>query len=748
MVSKLENSNISDLFSGLLASENITIIHDPTIPTAGFDVENRKLILPVWQNVSDQLYCLLIGHEVSHALHTPKDYNKYYNSKNSDLAYCVNLVEDVRVDKLIKSKYPGLKTDYKVGFADLHTRDFFGLSKTQIENHNLFNRLNIYFKLGRNIGLDVPFVEEESLFIDKIDKCITFSDVVTVAKELYEFCKKQFEEEQQQQQQAASDTQSSDNEGSDESEESFSSRKKNDEQDEKNDTENKNESKETSASTDDNKLKNDDDSDDDFDLNDSSETKSSNSDAKTSNNSFIDPITQQTFENNISDKLVTDHADKHNEIKYYDMPSYDRTDIIIDYASLHEKFKPILTPEVLSDLTPKIALFKSKNKKTIDYLIKRFELKKSAMIKANPKITKNGILNPKKLHSYKYSEDLFKKRIDFDRGKNHGIVMLVDCSGSMHTRFDAVIDQMLNLVLFCRKSKIPFEVFGFTSGSFYANPDKKTTNNKSKLGEIIFDSYLIVKNYFSSNMTTTEFNEAISNMVCELLYFAKDPSVNLTGYRQNFYLPNIEYMGGTPLLQSLVLMHQVIDKFKLSNDLDIVNLFVISDGGDTQGLQLQGDSLYNYSSNAFLRDTKHSRIEKMDNNYQVRCILNHIKKSFDCNLVCFYLVSNRSEIPHIVSYYNTINYPETYRQINSESVAKALEQFSAEKFITIDNTGYDEFFVVVGKNTLETKNADDLNELQFGENTRISTIKNKFSSLLQQQQVSRVVLNKLIDVIC
>jgi len=41
------------------------------VKTAMFDVKNRVLVLPVWKDMPNHLYDLLVGHEVGHALFTP-----------------------------------------------------------------------------------------------------------------------------------------------------------------------------------------------------------------------------------------------------------------------------------------------------------------------------------------------------------------------------------------------------------------------------------------------------------------------------------------------------------------------------------------------------------------------------------------------------------------------------------------------------------------------------------------------------
>ena len=53
--------------------------------------------------------------------------------------------------------------------------------------------------------------------------------------------------------------------------------------------------------------------------------------------------------------------------------------------------------------------FMNENKKTVMYLVKEFEMKKSAAAYKRASQDKTGIIDPLKLPSYKYSDDIFKK---------------------------------------------------------------------------------------------------------------------------------------------------------------------------------------------------------------------------------------------------------------------------------------------------------------------------------------------------
>ena len=71
--------------------------------------------------------------------------------------------------------------------------------------------------------------------------------------------------------------------------------------------------------------------------------------------------------------------------------------------------------------------FKTDSKRTVNYLAKEFELKKNASQHARASIAKTGVLNVDKLHTYKFNDDLFKRVTIVPDGKNHGLVLFVDC---------------------------------------------------------------------------------------------------------------------------------------------------------------------------------------------------------------------------------------------------------------------------------------------------------------------------------
>ena len=100
----------------LMATENL-VVEERNVPTAYFDIKSRILTVPILNgNLSNYLYDLLLGHEVGHALETPATgwHDSIFDHKvNKDI---LNVCEDVRIEKKIKRKFPGLKVSFIRGY--------------------------------------------------------------------------------------------------------------------------------------------------------------------------------------------------------------------------------------------------------------------------------------------------------------------------------------------------------------------------------------------------------------------------------------------------------------------------------------------------------------------------------------------------------------------------------------------------------------------------------------------------------
>ena len=184
------NHEIKSQLAKLLATEDLVVEHKK-VETACFNVQTRVLTLPMWENASSVVYDMLVGHEVGHALYTP---NEDWFLEHKIPPQLVNVVEDARIEKLMKRRYPGLAKTFYNGYGQLSEQDFFQLENEDISKMNLADKINLYFKIGNFV--DVPFDSfEESVLVQKVADTETFQDVLQVAAEIYQYCKDVSEKE-------------------------------------------------------------------------------------------------------------------------------------------------------------------------------------------------------------------------------------------------------------------------------------------------------------------------------------------------------------------------------------------------------------------------------------------------------------------------------------------------------------------------------------------------------------------------
>ena len=187
----------------LLATEDLIVEHR-SVETASFNVASRVLTLPTWDKAGEEVYDLLVCHEVGHALYTP-DQEWWIDNEISHSI--VNIVEDARIEKLMKRRYAGLSKTFFRGYSDLSEDDFFQLDGKDLSKFNLADRINLYYKVGNFV--DIPFFSNEETFLmNRTGLTETFEEVLEVAKLIFEYCKAEAEKKKEEDMKA--DAESSD----------------------------------------------------------------------------------------------------------------------------------------------------------------------------------------------------------------------------------------------------------------------------------------------------------------------------------------------------------------------------------------------------------------------------------------------------------------------------------------------------------------------------------------------------------
>ena len=545
----MSTKEIKGNLARLLATENLIVEHRK-VPTASFDVDRRVLTLPMWDKASDVVFDMLVGHEVGHALFTP-------NEDWRDIADCtkdfVNVIEDARIEKLMKRKYPGLRKSFAGGYQELNDRDFFSVANEDIDSFSLIDRINLHFKIGASAL--IPFSIEEQVFVARTDVAETFEEVLQIAVDVHEFSKQEKVMDMPAPQPSESETESTDGEESEQQTEA---------QAESSDEDQPNTQGGASSSGADLEDVRDDWYDEDGNLMDD-EGGSEGGDTSE---------TQRAFDN-ASENLSSRHV---NNPIYVEIPNkIDLDKHVVDWTTLHDWIdSQAYEAERYEEVDSKYLEFRKQSQKEVNYLVKEFECRKSADAYARAGQSKTGVLDTSKLHTYKYNEDLFKKVTIVPDGKNHGLIFILDWSGSMANELLPTVKQLLNLTAFCKKVQIPFEVYAFTNEWIVAqramNPDdfnEREFGKDVKKNTVHIDEYFYLMNFISSRSNARDYERMCKNLWREASVYR-----NYTGYQSTLGLQ----LSGTPLNESIILLNYMIPEFKKQNDLQKVNVCILSDG--------------------------------------------------------------------------------------------------------------------------------------------------------------------------
>lgn len=601
---------VKSLLAKLMAKENLTVIQSSKAPTAFMDTKNRVLVLPKWKNMTDEIYSLLVSHEVGHALFTPaepslkeliKDKPKYYND-------ILQIVEDARIEKKIKRRFAGIQKFFRTGYIQMVERGIMKVPDMQefYENGELtplsfLDRLLIHTKSANYIDVRVPFLQDEIPLVYGTEETETFDHVLEVSEEILEYLNKHIKESEAQGD--SSEEGEDDNDGYSDSPDSSDQKgngKKDDQEnpepgngEDNNDDSNENNDKDSNGEPD--KLR----SSILSELNSKLRENTEASENDYNDNQYSDDLDQDRedgSENNFyntSDKSIFDDSDKvifdTTKLSVYPhLVHY--TDICIDmvegvYRKMSKTDREYLEGEFRA--------FQTRTSKVINHMVQEFQLRKAARMSQRISVSKKGILDTNKLIKYKFSDDLFLSHTTTKKGKSHGVILLLDMSYSMVGCFYHAAMQILNLSMFCERANIPFEVLGFTNNgpvSGLLKEDKLSSyrNNGSGL-QLRRD--LVLNHYMSSSMNKSELHVAMKTF---FLLGLKNDRNKSSGLSFNASFSRLHSLNSTPLDASLLATKDLFWRFKEANNLDIVHCVIVTDGESDVGvLTSNGSLVYN-----------------------------------------------------------------------------------------------------------------------------------------------------------
>lgn len=713
------------LLAKLMASENLHI-EQRNVATASFDVGNRILTVPILgDTVTSDQYDLFMGHEVGHALYTPLDGMKRAFDMKLSMSV-MNVLEDSRIERKIKIKYPGIRQCFIRAYKELVENDFFGTAGVDLNTLNFIDRVNLYCKAGIDTG--IVFSDEEKALVDEIESTITYDDVIRVYEKVSKYMKSKNEYEQSKQQPANVD----DDEDFDGPVEEVPVSKSDDGQPSEKSQSNSSKNEEQKPGTE--KADRSGDSKPDDSAKDTVESGNNTGTGRKGANSdkqVDEPVshTDNAWREN-EDRLFSTKGEK---FSYGNVPDYKIEDVVVDYKTLWARYKKdvqkrqqdlgiVFEGTDTSVDSKAFNKFRDDSKKVVSYLVKEFELRKNADEMKRTSVAKTGELNMSKIFSYKYSEDIFKRMTVVPNGKSHGLIMFIDWSGSMNHNIDNTIRQLLNLVMFCKKVNIPFEVYAFTQSY------DETVRLPIVPGDLYFSSFTLM-NLLSSQMNAAEYKYAAS----ALLNFSNRFVVK----------PSWFGLSGTPLNEAIISAMNIVPKFQKDRKLQVVNTVFLTDGDGSKpsGIYNQHGGYESLRGNAIVvvRDPKTKyeiKITDPSARGMTTAFIKLMKERTKSNVIGFYIMNGRDFNYGIYDFY-----PEAVGK--HTQIEQLKKEFRSEKYKIVTSEGYDEYYLL----RAEGLDTDEDTEFEVKENATTRGFVSAFSKFTNNRKANRVVLNRFIGLI-
>ena len=732
------NYEVKGQLAKLLATEDL-IIENRKVSTASFDVERRVLTLPMWEKASTTVYDLLVGHEVGHALYTPNE-NWMLDYPEVPQSF-VNVFEDVRIEKLMKQKYPGLTKTFYTGYSQLAEQDFFGLEEHDEEDINLADRINIHYKIGN--FTDISFESDEQQFVDRAFKTKTFQDVLELANDLTIFLK-----EQQQQQESLGEL-SFDEDGE------MGSLMRAPQGGELTD---KSPNSEGQGQPDVKDMTNE-------ELIDELERLSDSNDVGGVHGN-LEAVTDKTLQDNL-ENLNKKTFGEHREPEYVELPDLNMKTVVARNSEVHEYLNDHYSKsqkhfdqnsdtksfDIYEKVDSEYRLFRRAAQKEVNYLVKEFEMRKSADAYARATISKTGILDCTKLHSYKYNEDLFKKITTLPDGKNHGLIFVLDWSGSMATVLKDTVKQLFNLIWFCKKVQIPFKVFAFTNewnsdqawndGDYQYRRPVLPDHHEYADGRIKIDPQFAMVEFMSSDVKKKD----IELQMINIWRLASSMMCYRNWHDTTYYqTPRRLTLSGTPLNEALVSLNQIIPEFQKSTGVQKVQCITLTDG-EAHPLQYSKwfksthDSYDDYmgtrstmNGRVFIRDRKVGKTYSCKNDYHelTSALLEQLRGRFpDVNFIGIRVMDGREANSFI----------RKYMDWDFDKVQHIQAGWKKNKSLKLVDVGYHAYF---GLSSSALNNDSDFTVKQ---DATKSQIKAAFKKSLSAKKMNKKVLGEFMEYI-
>jgi len=433
---------------------------------------------------------------------------------------------------------------------------------------------------------------------------------------------------------------------------------------------------------------------------------------------------------------------------YVEIPKVKLNDIIVSNEEVHnyidgdwieqnKRWEESNIPMTIKfdEVDADYAKFKNDAKKEVSYLVKEFECRKSASAYARSNTSRTGVLDTKKLQTYRFNEDLFKRVTVLPDGKNHGLVFVLDWSGSMQYVLQDTLKQLYNLMWFCKKVQIPFEVYAFTMewNGCSKYEEKLSVKYEEREGVLHIDEQFNLMNLFSSKTNAKTLEHQMIN-IWRIAQCFRASSL--------YTYPRRLSLSGTPLNEALVCLHQLIPQFKKDTGVEKVQCVVLTDG-EAHQLPYRVNVKRHWEEEpylgmrschpdrTFLRDRNVGKTYKVGYGYHdfTDMILTNLKDRFSStNFIGIRVLQNRDAKSFMRLYH--------YKEYN-----RMAEEWRRAKAFTVKDSGYDAYFAMSANSLAEDA------EFDVDDDATKAQIKRAFVKSLKTKKLNKKVLGEFISLV-
>lgn len=687
----MEHHNLSNSLSVLasaLAAENISFSFDANAQAAHFNAKNRHLTLPVW-NVTDVLHDMLVEQQISHALWTPtKESEKRMAAEvkkgkaEKMLTTILNIVEGARIEKKMKMKYPGTRRDFYLGYKEILDSDILKFSERDWNEEHFLTRVNTHNKWGVMGFIDLDLNDKEKGIVREIDYCQSFDEAFDLAVKLYEDddCKEQ-REEAEEEARREKEAQANANKG----------------QGSKQPTQGDGTGAKGECPS------------------------QSGSGAHGIRCDMVPTMAGQ----NTGDPYI--HATLTIQgLKNLETGIISSKELLADFIKVNGTENQPNMEEYRK--------YANNSSSFVRQLAAQFERKKAADEIRREREKDTGMINPVKLPFFNVREDIFLTKTIRQDGKNHGVVFLLDFSSSMQGVISSAFSQLLQLIWFCERVRIPFEVFAFTNMSGAPHEVRKDCPNgldysTGRLMQIA-----------TSNDSAQDREKLLSYIHSRLCL-------------RNNVNSGIMHMNGTPTVESLAICSQFIMNWIKARKIQIPTVMVVTDG-DPNGL-----SVVDSAENCFRSFRENSDLTVINNitgttirvspksreghslpNVVVGTMLESLRRTTNARIIGMF-VGPQILDEHIYAQFCKDKAETGTRNSERYQEAKRLYEEGCVLAHPKSFPGYDEYFVIRGSQSMVTM-FDALNI-----KGSFTKMKNHFIEQLGKQHSSRIFLSRYVDIV-